>query len=217
MSDRLEEILKYEMTKDEALAFKAALIWEQITQDECPGERCGRLSAKGDPRKSNLFRHCHKMITDTKGLLDVKEIKNYIKAQVQVMKSITDGRSHADVAPQILAGPKAWTRWKMWQARHNRDMAKPVSVEQLEISVDDSKVIAELERTKQHFAKMGVPVAEIERNTMIRWVRLGKVSPYWVILDERLDDYCKQFDRTLYDKDISASVKQWFGENNARI
>src|SRR5690606_14926726 len=133
-----------EMTADEALAFKCCLVWEQITQDECPGERCGRLSAKGDPRKSNLFRHCYKMITDTKGLLDIKDIKNYIKAQVQVMKGITDGRSHADVAPQILAGPKAWTRWKMWQSRHNRDMAKPVSVEQLEIGVEDSKVIAEL-------------------------------------------------------------------------
>ena len=54
----LEDILNYEMTPEEAKAFKLALLWEELCQQEFPDERRVSLK-KGDPRKSTLFRYCY--------------------------------------------------------------------------------------------------------------------------------------------------------------
>ena len=113
----LERILKYDMSPEEAKAYKLCLLWDSICQKEMPNYKFSKSKASGDPRKSLLFRYCYKLLKETKGLIGDKDYRLYITAQIHVLCSITDGEVHALISPQCLTGDKAWRRWKLWKER----------------------------------------------------------------------------------------------------
>jgi len=218
----LELILQYEMTQMEAKAYKLALMWVKLTSKEFPGYQTSKLPKNGDPRKGLLFKYCYKLATETNGLIENNEYRLYIMAQLQVLKSITDGEVHALIDPNCLCGPKAWNRWRLWKNKYDKRISEAKTVE---ISATSTKVKAELTRTKQFlFSKFAGDYTEdqikrtIQDRVMVKWITLGRVCPYYVLLSpfllkalngKNLDEVFV-FDLNIYKPSISQDIKDFF-------
>jgi len=224
----LEVILEYEMTPDEAKAYKLCVLWDTLVRKEFPNEWATKLRKKGDPRKSTLFKYCYKLARETKGLIPDKEYKLYILDQLHVLRLQNDGKVHALIDPFILVGDKAWKRWKLWRKYYMQQLEKPRTEEELEIQEKKSRVLINLDRTKKFLEKEGVTSleqikAKLDDLSLIRWVSLGKVSPHYAILspwisaalDGKTLEEVFLFDLTVYHQSIDKDVEKWFSENFA--
>ena len=184
MSSPLEPILKYKMSKIEAKAFKVSLLWEAITQKEYPDYKHVELRKNGDPRKSLLFKYCFKLVQETKGLLEDKEYKDYITAQLHVYKALAEQTARID--PIILVGKKAWKRWRFWKYRYDRQKMI-LETPSLIIKACPTNIIKELEQTRKFlFKKFNGPPEQAEfqtaKNDLLVALASGQISPYYAIL-----------------------------------
>lgn len=219
--DRFYQILEYNMTKEEALAFKLALIWEELTQSMFSRENCGKLPTKGDPRKSNLFRYCYKMARETRRIILPEQYRWFVKAQLDILKNIKQNDQHANVSPSCLVGEKAWRRWMVWQKKFN-NISK---INKEEIKACESKIIFKLNKTKEFLLNQfrRKPTLEdiqsaFDSRAMIRWITLGKISGYYVVLSPLVakclknKDFEKEFnfDLTIYKNHITPEVEEFF-------
>src|SRR5687767_4365124 len=104
-----DAIFQWKMTPDETEVYNLAVVYEReykkIFGEDTDGQSVRRNSIpkKGDPRKSNLFRHCWKLRRETRGLLESHEYKNYIHANLVIIR-INKGH----VEPNCICGDKAW-------------------------------------------------------------------------------------------------------------
>lgn len=181
----LEPIAKYSMDDMEAKAFKIALIWQEECMRELPGESHDRIKEGKDPRKTNLFKYCYKMARETSGIVPDRDARLYVRAQIQVLKSIKDGNIHALITPQCLVGDKAWKRWKYWKRIYEKQMSKSPTSEQLGIKTGERIVVMELERTLCLLESKGFNNMEKYSkgsDDLLRWVSTGEVSPFYVVL-----------------------------------
>ncbi len=114
----LDPIFEYQMNELEANAYKVGLMWMEMFAKVFPNHRnLSRYPQKNDPRKSSLFRYVYTLIQKTKSILDPKDYKLYITAQLQMLKSISINNLHPQISPNCLLGDKAWTRWKVWKTK----------------------------------------------------------------------------------------------------
>ena len=116
------------MTLEESETFHIALVYESefkkmFFSNTKESLSCGLslrrncLPRRGDPRKSNLFRHCWKLRRETNGLLEKSEYKNYVKANLFIVK-INGGA----VDPVCITGDKAWIRYKVWKRKYDQKL-----------------------------------------------------------------------------------------------
>ena len=194
---RLDAIVEHNMTPIEAKAVKIGMLWMKLSKEVFPDYNHMRVK-KGDPRKSALFRYCYKLIKETKGLLADDEYKLYIKAQLDVLKTITDGQVNAMITPNVIVGEKAWKRWLVWKKRYDKKALASNTKEAGVKSHKDSHTINELEKTKKFFLrifendlKKEDVIEAIENHTMTRWLIQGKVSPYYAVLSPLMKKYFK--------------------------
>ena len=224
----LEKILEFKMTKLEAKAYKLALMWQDSCEREFPNERHTKLRKSGDPRKSNLFKHCYKLARETKGLLPDENYRLYITAQLQILKTQRCGDIHALIEPQILVGDKAWVRWEIWKKHYEKKLSEVRSVEEIGLTEKESKVGVLLDATKKFLDGKGLTTYEAMKEklddlTMVRWVTTGMVSCYYIVmspwvekwLDGRSFDVFK-FDLGVYRPSITPNVEAKFQEMFSR-
>jgi hypothetical protein len=219
--DRYYQILEYEMTQNEAKSFKLALIWEELARESFPNESCGKLPIRGDPRKSSLFKYCHKLLRETKGLILDDQYRWYIKSQFDVLRNLKNEGIHANVSPSCLVGEKAWRRWKVWLSKFN-SISK---VGRADIMVLDSKIVAKLNKTKEFLIKQfkrepsfdDIKQAFLNR-TILRWVTVGKICGYYIILSpfiekclngEKFEDHFV-YDLNIYRSHINLAIEEYF-------
>jgi len=218
----LEAIIKYKMNELEAKAYKFCLLWEKLVKKEFPNERHTKLRRKGDPRKSVLFKYCYKLARETKGLIPDDEYRLYITAQLHILKLQDDGQVHALIEPCVLVGDKAWRRWRLWKNYYDKEAIKPKTTEELEIS--PSLALVELSRTKKFLIQeLGDP-PKIERMdekikdlSFVRWVTVGKVTPYYVLLSPYIKKLLGEdfedvflFDFDVYRRMICNEIEEYF-------
>lgn len=224
--ERLELILTYNMNEDEAKAYKLCLLWETLTSKEFPNDDIVKLRKKGDPRKSTLFKYCYKLIKETKGLIEDKNYKFYIMAQLKVLKNIDNGKCHALIEPACLVGEKAWKRWKMWQNTFNKKLikSKATSVEN-KITISVPHLIVQLEKTKKflieqfgHMPTQTDIVNAYNSKELLKWVNTKKISQYYPILTTflaKLDrkEYNYEFHFQSITEEILTEYRKIFNEN----
>jgi hypothetical protein len=216
---RLDAIFEWNMTVQEAEAYKLCLIWEEQIKKLFPNGRFARIPDKGDPRKCNLFKHCWKLHRLTRGLLKEDEYKLYVVANLHILK-----HHNARIEPNSLCGDKAWVRWRVWKRMYDKK-ALEVRGEEVPPSLSVSpKIVIELDRTKLFlFEKSeGAPTKEktkafLERSMKI-WVSMGKVSYYYIVLSPWINELAKiedleqkyLFDASLYREKADEGVKAFF-------
>lgn len=216
--NELEPIIKYKMDEMEAKAFKIGLIWQDECQKNLPGEKYERFSKGKDPRKTNLFKHCYKVAKETFGIIPDNELQLYVRAQIQVLKSIKEGKIHALISPHCLAGDKAWSRWKLWKRIYNKTLGKSLTSEELGIKIKESVVKRELNRTF-NFLKSNDILDELnfasKKIDILRWISTGEISPFYVVLSPRVKVMFPEelpVDITLYRPSITPESEDLFRE-----
>jgi hypothetical protein len=220
--ERLYEIIEYNMTDDEAKAFKLAIIYEELAKKFFPKEQCGKLSKRGDPRKCTLFKYCYKMINENKNKLLDEQLGLFVKAQFTILKNIKDSNTkiHANVSPQVIVGKKAWNRWLVWLKKY-KTMSQVQQAK--EMNASEAKVIAKLKKTKEFLLKQlkDPPNQEefckiLAGRAMPRWISLGKVSQYYILLSPWVAECCDDladtfaFDISMYKPHITPLIEEHF-------
>jgi hypothetical protein len=223
----LEPIFDYKMTEQEAKAFKVCLIWMKMCQKILPDYKYSRLPKDGDPRKCHLFKIAWKLLRETKGVLEEADLVHYIRAQLEILKGIKrPNGSHVLIDPVCLCGEKAWVRWKIWRRKY--EVAKREQNQQREVEERTPlfKIAQDLDRTKTFLSRFYNPspsksdvVDMVKTNNLRRWVVLGKVSPYYVLMspfcraafqDLKIAEYFSAIDLAIYVKDITPETQAEF-------
>jgi len=177
----------YGMDADQAKAFQLCHIWLETSRKVFPDYKHYRMPKKGDPRKSMLWKLCYKLVRETKGLIEDQDYQLYIRAQLDILKAITDGKEHPLVDPQILVGNKAWVRWRIWKKKYD---AK-VKVLANESAPAVSKIKEAMERTKAFLFKhfRGQPTLQMMQEAagnknLLRWASDKRLSAYYLANSE---------------------------------
>lgn len=184
--DDLSAILDYEMTPDEAQAYKIAVLWQEMAPLAFPNyTRHAKLPKRGDPRKCLLFKVGWKLHAKYKGVLQPEEYKLYIKAQLDLLKELNKTNEELYLDPQCLVSEAAWVRWKVWK-KHYDDAIKLRVGQQLKVTLAPDKLRTELLRTRAFFtAKFGTHSEEALAGAVgdiARWAATTKVSPFYLVL-----------------------------------
>ena len=213
----LEPIMKYSMDEMESKAFKVGLIWHDECQANIPGESHERFRKGRDPRKTNLFKHCYKVVKELKGLVADSEMRLYVRAQIQVLKSIREGRVHALISPHCLVGEKAWRRWKLWKRIFDSQMSRAPTSDEMGIMIKESVVKRQLARTEKFIRSKGLEVLENYESSLVdieRWIKTGEISPFYAVLSPWLKKNIKEcpVDTFLYRPSITPILEDFFKE-----
>jgi hypothetical protein len=214
----LEPIIKYRMDPMESKAYKIALMWEDECQREIRGEPFVRIKKNTDPRKSSLFKYCFKLARETHGILKDEEIQLYIRAQIQILKSIKQGEIHALIEPHCLVGEKAWKRWKLWKWRFDKIMKSPINPDASTIKTSYSKIKSELESSFNFLKKEGCDSLEkmkSRKDDIKRWFKNGQVSRFYAVMSPWIRKIISnnsefEFDHIYYRSSISPDVEKFF-------
>lgn len=205
------------MNPMEIKALNIAFLWEKYCNEEFPNERHVKLRKNSDPRKSNLFKYCYKLAKEIKNIIPDNEIKFYVKAQLQILKLINDGKIHSLIEPQILVGDKAWKRWKIWKKSYDKKMKKHFFYEQLGIETNFSKIKILLDKdyeflNKNNCQDLKIYNQKIEDKSFERWISTKQISPYYVILSPRNLSLINLIDVKMYRPSINLEVENYFKE-----
>lgn len=229
MGSPLDLIVHYNMTEREAKAYKVCLIWTGLCERLLPDYKFSRLPGAGDPRKCHLFHAAWKMVRETAGILPDAETGLYVRAQIEILKGIKRaGGSHVDVDPLSLSGKRAWRRWQLYRRwfEDRRLVMGQTRAESGKTSL--FKVAQEVGKTREFFSRFygdgpsPEEVVEMVRSgNLRRWVALGKVSPYWVLMsplcrdafqDRNFAEYFGNVDLALYAPDLTSETRKVFME-----
>lgn len=227
MNTCLSVMAEYEMTPEEATAYKLCCIYHDTVLDTFPNYRHYRMP-RGDPRKTSLFKYCYKLIQETQDKLKPQEYILYIKAQMDVLKAITKQGDLPLIQPACLVGEKAWTRWLMWKKRYE---IKKRKFQESKVTPQIDQIKADLATTKgfldQVLKGLGKEKVKgaLDSHDMLLWVGRGQVSPYYFLLSPVVQDWLKskkiehlppiQLDLDYYRKNITQEIIDHFGEQFA--
>lgn len=216
MSDLLELILEYKMTKPEAKAFKIAIMYTELLKKYFP-EYANHTLGRSDPRKTILFKHCYKLLQECP--LQDHEYRLYLTAQFQVLKNINYGTGDAFVSPSCITGEKAWTRWLFWKSRFQRIQDRPEPPQ-----VNANVVIRNITKTKEFlqgkFSKLTRKDIYDNMENVFKWCVLGEISGHYLALspivsywlEERKIDLLDRFSIDLkhFRNDLTKEVELYF-------
>src|SRR5581483_2859600 len=105
-------IVQYKLSKKETFAFQLALFYVETVRKYFP--KFSISFNHGDPRKKELWKYCHKLITDVD--LNPEDYYNYIEAQISILKNSS---KQPFINPNCLIGETAWRRWMVWKKYFN--------------------------------------------------------------------------------------------------
>lgn len=218
MEYNLDPIFEFRMNEEEILAYKLGLLWMAISHKMFPDyKHASGFPKKGDPRKSSLFKYCYKLMRETKGLIDVKDYKLYIAAQLHMLKAIEIGNTHPLIAPWCLVGEKAWVRWKVWKRKYD-NIGKSKTLE--DVGLDKSnfeEVEKELDKTKKFmdnkFGALTEEIFQLKAKEIQRNISLGTISGFYAALSPWVTKYCKLGDYDLtYFKTVDQQGQDYFSK-----
>lgn len=223
---RYEAILEWNMTAAEAECFRLATQYEKefirMFSDTSAWNTYTRnvLPTNGDPRKSQLFKHCWKLRRETKGLLIPQQYRQYIHANFAILKI-----NNARIEPNAICGDKAWIRWKVWERWYQKKQ------EELDVTLPkhsfaaDPKIMKEIDRSKKFVFEQceGEPTQEkiqkfIDSGVFRLWIMMGKVSPFYITLSPFVGEKCDElaiacsFDPILLRERTTDDVTTYFRE-----
>jgi hypothetical protein len=224
---KLKSVKKHDMTLDENEVLEICLIYEQEYKKLFKNENYSRnlrrnsLPLKGDPRNSSLFKYCWKLRRETRGLIDKSEYRNYIYANIFIVK-INNG----NVEPICINGDKAWIRYKVWKRRYDEKISElNCQVSPPSIKTTNPKIIIEIDKNRKFlFEKCeGQPSFEkilkfIEGGYFKIWVATNKISPYYLALSpfilksnykDSLFSICSSSESLILEK-ITEEIKNYF-------
>lgn len=169
-----EKIIQYKFDKQQIQAYQLTDLWHKVLREHLP-DQYRETKSTGDPRKTNLFRYCYKLLRETQGLLD--DYENYFTAQIVTLKTY-----RGYIGPQILVGDKAWRRWKIWKYKTDKILSQTQKIQENTYSPKYYEILAELTRTRDFLiSKFGeIPQNLADCREIQKWYLFDKVSGYFL-------------------------------------
>jgi hypothetical protein len=223
----LTAIIEYEMNDLEARAYKISLLYLEKAAKLFPNEIHYKVP-KGDPRKSYVFKHCHKLLRLHGNDLLESDIKLYVHAQLDILKHITQGQEHPRISPDILSGPKAWNRWLLWKSKYDKvkKFSSTATASQVINKNREKEALELLSKTKMFFtAFFEIPskdkiFASLDSGEFWLWVRWGKICYYYLLISPIVKQWLQKqnltlldkisFNEALYNEGITEDVRTYF-------
>jgi len=195
----LELILQYSMDEIETKAFKIACVYLAKAKKFFPDYKHYRLP-KGDPRKSDLFRHCYKLLREKGDKIADEDYTLYVHAQMDILRGIKKGDLHPFITPACISGEKAWKRWLLWKGKYDKlidskmsaNVASKVNVHSPE------KIKKDLWKTKQFFIAWfdrldpSDVLESLNDSNIFRWYQTGNICGYYFILSSLVQNWLKK-------------------------
>jgi hypothetical protein len=207
------------MNDIEAKAFKIGLMWNDECSKNLPDEQHDKFKIGKDPRKTSLFRYCYKVAKETAGLIPDSEMQLYVRAQIQILKSIREGKVHALITPHCLVGERAWKRWKVWKRIYDSSLSKNPTSEEIGVKIKESMIRGELVRTLSFIESKGLLDKDKYKSCkqdLARWAVTGEMSPFYFVLSPRIksifDEGDIPLDSALYRPFITPALEAMFKE-----
>jgi len=212
-------ILQYQMSKEESLVFRIALLYIQIVKKYFP-DYSHQDFKKGDPRKKILFKYCWKLLKETD--LKPEEYSQYIQAQMSVLKNVRrEGNPH--INPNCLVGEKAWKRWLVWKKYFDNVKSIPTpktdSFEDIKKELLDTHYVLKIrlgEINKENIQKL------LDNKLLFRLCIMRVISPYFILSTPFIVEFISQkgIDMASFGMDqniiildeVKAYCKELFGE-----
>lgn len=166
-------------SKEMIFAYNLGLIYLEFANKYFPDKRHHGYVKKGDPRRSELFRICLKLLADTRSKLKKEQYRNYIHAQLSILKNIkAGGASELFYGPRCLLGEPAWGRWLVWNKffdaqRKTASVDTPTTNVNYEVELLKSK--ATLERQIRPLNKENL-IEAMDSGLLFRMVALKSLS-----------------------------------------
>ncbi len=219
-----DALFEYDITcPAEIRAYKLTLLWVKLSRDFFPDYKHAKMRTAGDPRKSLIFKYCYALQRKSQGILEESDYPLYVRAQLEILKHITKGNQHARIEPSCLTGDKAWVRWKLWKRKY--DERSQVIEDKLPIPAPQRKMADALDRTKDFLVQsFGGDVRleklreAVQNKNLHRWVKLGKVSPYYLVLSDLVAqattdvDGLASMDLDVFRQVITPEIRVYFRE-----
>ena len=191
----VEVVLKYNMQGEEVDAYRLARFYVYLSIKFFPSYSHSTLPKTGDPRKCLLFRYCYKLIKDTADLTP-EDRKLYLFSQFAMLKKITfsDG-SHPLVSPAMLVSKKAWGRWLIWKKTYDRIVKKK-----------ENNFHPSIDKIKKQLIATSDFLKDADCEQIVKWVTLGKISPYYLVLSPLVKKWMAESQINLVDYGIDLSL-----------
>lgn len=211
----LHLILEYKMTKEEAFAFRLAVIYLELSRKYFPDYNHCKLPKRGDPRKCELFRYCWTLRNETIDKLKPDEYRFFIQAQMSIIKSVTNTYY---IHPNCLVGEKAWRRWYIWKKYFTQVKKKSDEIMQ------DKNKEAEIKKSllETHYA-LKIRLKELSQEQFIKEIefilrlyRMNVVSIYFLLLNKGIKEYIEKnnvkIDFSTYQQQITPEIIKFYKE-----
>lgn len=219
----LDLILLYGMDEIEAKAFKISCLYLEKARKFFPNYQHYRLP-KGDPRKSELFRYCHKLIREKGDKIADEDYRLYVHAQLDILRQIKKGDIHPFITPACLAGEKAWKRWLLWKSRYDKMIESKMSASTASsVNVHSpQKIQKDLWRTKQFliawFDRFDAnDVSESLKDKVIfAWYQTGSICGYFFILSSLVQKWIKDTGTDLK-KEFNIDLNYYSGASQQEV
>lgn len=219
-----EVIRKYSLSGLEARAVRLMHLWSDAVVRMLPGH-AKPPTGKGDPRRSHAFKVCFKMCRETEAFLEESEHPLYVRAQIDILRSIRLKKGHANVDVVCLAGDRAWRRWKVWKKKYDSlvSMRTP-KVDDKTPKAPMPKVAAALRKTRDYLGRTGrLPMtADLARamqadGSLSVALNTGMVSPYYLVLSPAFGAVVSSganlgFDTSVYSRSLDETAVKMFEE-----
>ncbi len=216
----LERILKYNLSEEEANAYKLSLLWEKLVCKFLPEEQYKMTGSRqdysgGDPRKTYLFKLCWKLQRETRGILKPDDYKYYLYAQIDILKRISDSNKHAFIDNSVIVGPKAWKRWKLWQHHFNKRIANNREAP----PISEMQTMQELKTIKEFLIRTfgRTPIEQDYSSELLKtWLDKGTVTPTYLLLSPYVQKLTNNtfsylgFDPKLYENRLTGVIHDFF-------
>lgn len=195
----LELILLYGMNEIEAKAFKISCIYLEKARTFFPNYQHYRLP-KGDPRKSELFRYCYKLVREKGDKIPDEEFRLYIHAQLDILRHIKKGDIHPFITPACLAGEKAWKRWLLWKSKYDKMLESKMSTKTASsVNIHSiHKIKKDLWKTKQFiiawFDRFDIEdlSKSLKDKIIFTWYKTGSICGYFFVLSGIVQKWIKE-------------------------
>ena len=228
-----DAIFEWSMTNAEAETYQLACIYDAEFRRIFKGiknfggeVRRNTLPKRSEPRKSWLFKYCLKLRRETRGLLETHQYRQYVIANLSILKINYLKHENISIEPNAICGDKAWLRWKLferWRSEKETDVSSVPPIPS--VSSTNVKIIKEIDRTKKFLYERceGEPTCEkianfVESGFLKLWIMTEKVSKFYMVLSPFVKESCDieefsescSFDPILFRQKITDEVKEYF-------